>query len=344
MPTMTEEPPQTAIETLGSRETVIDLRTHLDTAQAAFARKDGVAFKNEIVATREKIKKIRPDLPVKPRANLQNSVREALAAAALYGGAHRETAEDREQTRLAKEGNDLLTSVMNAAREIECKTQFRPDEIVLAPKHYTQLMTLCTNAYSGWFPTIMDAPDEATLFGMKLKIGAKSQVSLTPTVEYYAVPGSMGYIDETTRLEIHARTIAIETRQQMIVPIYMGWCFRGHIITRQTRGNLVDKVPHNEMVAIETLREAISETEFRRYIKYGFILVKAKSGDTYQVFRNRSHTKIWRGGKLIEEICVRIADRQIPPTDNVIAFKTMIEIDEEEFKKSGNRFKFHNAA
>lgn len=109
----------------------------------------------------------------------------------------------------------------------------------------------------------------------------------------------------------------------------------------KSRNNLLEKVlPNNELVALETLREELSETEYRKYLKHGFVLVKGKSGDIYQVFRNKSHTKVWRGGKLIEEICVRIKDNSIPKTDNVIAFKTMIEVDENEFKKLGNRYKF----
>jgi len=112
----------------------------------------------------------------------------------------------------------------------------------------------------------------------------------------------------------------------------------------KSRANVINKVPKNEQVAIETLREMISETEFRKYIKYGFVLVKGKSGNTYQVFRNRSHTKVWRNGKVVEEVCVRIKSSAIPPTDNVIAFKTMIEADEDEFKKVGNIYKMIEAA
>lgn len=116
---------------------------------------------------------------------------------------------------------------------------------------------------------------------------------------------------------------------------------RGNLKTSvKSRINLLDKaLPQNEQIAIETLREEISETEYRKYLKHGFVLVKGKSGDIYQVFRNRSHTKVWRGGKLIEEICVRIKDSSIPQTDNVIAFKNMIEASEDEFKALGNRYK-----
>lgn len=104
--------------------------------------------------------------------------------------------------------------------------------------------------------------------------------------------------------------------------------------------NLIPKdLPQNEQVAIETLREGITEAEFRKYMKCGFLLVPSKSGKIYQVFRNKSHTKVWKGGKLIEEICVRLKNVNVPPTDNVIAFRAMIQIDEEEFRKMGNLYK-----
>jgi hypothetical protein len=114
------------------------------------------------------------------------------------------------------------------------------------------------------------------------------------------------------------------------------------VIHIKSRADLLWSVPDNEKVAMETLREVISETEFRKYLKYGFILVKGQSGDTYQIFRNRSHTKIWRAGKIVEEVCVRISETGIPPTDNVIAFRTIIQSNEEDFKKLGNVYKMGN--
>ena len=118
------------------------------------------------------------------------------------------------------------------------------------------------------------------------------------------------------------------------------------IISRKSRADIIpNNIPDNERVAIETLREVISETEFRKYLKYGFVLVKGQSGKTYQIFRNKSHTKVWLGGQLVEEICVRISYAfNTPPTDNVIALKTMIETDEEECRSLANVYKMKQAA
>jgi hypothetical protein len=113
------------------------------------------------------------------------------------------------------------------------------------------------------------------------------------------------------------------------------------ILVKSRAENIALKsAPQNELVAIETLREMISEEAFRKYMIHGFILVQGSDGCTYQIFRNRHHTKVWRGGKIIEEICVRIkAETKAPATDNVIAFKTMIEANAENFKKLGNIYK-----
>jgi hypothetical protein len=100
------------------------------------------------------------------------------------------------------------------------------------------------------------------------------------------------------------------------------------------------KITETEQVALDTLREMINEEEYRRYLRYGFVTIRGGSGDLYQVFRNRAHTVVWRNGEIIEEVCVRINHMvAVPPTDNVIAFLTMISADEEEFKNMGNRYR-----
>lgn len=100
----------------------------------------------------------------------------------------------------------------------------------------------------------------------------------------------------------------------------------------------------SEQKAIETLREMITEGEYRRYMKNGFLLVRGDSGRVYQVFRDRWHTVVWDRGKRVEEVCTRLKDSSIPPTDNVIAFKIAIEADEESFKKRGNVYRIRTAA
>jgi hypothetical protein len=111
----------------------------------------------------------------------------------------------------------------------------------------------------------------------------------------------------------------------------------------KSRSQELRDIQDNEWVAMQTLREMITETAYRRYLKDGFISVCGQSGKVYQIFRNRSHQKVYLKGELIEEICVRLKG-DVPPTDNVIAFKTMIEVDEESFAMLGNRYNMKKAA
>jgi hypothetical protein len=112
----------------------------------------------------------------------------------------------------------------------------------------------------------------------------------------------------------------------------------------KSRADEMREISPQEQVAMDTLREMISEADYRKYLKYGFVVVKGDSGDSYQIFRNRQHLKVWRKNVLVEEICVRIKDWGVPPTDKVIAFITMIRADEEEFKAMGNRYKMSQYA
>jgi len=112
----------------------------------------------------------------------------------------------------------------------------------------------------------------------------------------------------------------------------------------KSRARPIVGISAEETKAIDTLREMITEADFRKYIIHGFILVKGRSGRIYQIFRNRNHTIVWEKGIIIEEVCVRIKDTKIPPTDSLIAFKILIETSEDEFRKLGNVYNMRDAA
>jgi len=113
----------------------------------------------------------------------------------------------------------------------------------------------------------------------------------------------------------------------------------------KSRANPLKRFTKEEARAIETLREMISETDYRRYMKDAFIMVAGASGLRYQIFRQHHHqVRVWQDGKIVEEICIYIPDKNIPATDSVIAFKTMIEADEEEFRHMSNVYNMRRAA
>lgn len=90
-----------------------------------------------------------------------------------------------------------------------------------------------------------------------------------------------------------------------------------------------------EMRARQTLRRILGDAEFRRFLKKGFISVKAKSGLVYQLFPGYRMAKVYKDGQLIESICIQLPS-DFPPTDTLIMRYFMVLHNEEEFRKIGN--------
>jgi hypothetical protein len=115
------------------------------------------------------------------------------------------------------------------------------------------------------------------------------------------------------------------------------------IIVR-SRGEFYQSYSKNEWKALSTLRDMISESDFRRFLKFGFITVRGSTGKIYQIFRRNFHIKVWDKNKVVCEICSYIRDDKIPLTDKLIAFKTIIEADENSIYKMGNVYSKADAA
>jgi len=104
--------------------------------------------------------------------------------------------------------------------------------------------------------------------------------------------------------------------------------------SRRKRQGTLGQYPE-ELKARSTLRDMISEEEYRRYLTNSFLMVKGPSGKWYQVFADQRRTKVYEKGELIAEICIH-TDRSCPPTDHVINLKVLLEIDEAEVWVEGN--------
>ena len=112
---------------------------------------------------------------------------------------------------------------------------------------------------------------------------------------------------------------------------------KGNLLIRtNTRSRIggIKSTPQ-EMKARQTLRDIITEKDWRRYITNGFVMVKGPSGRYYQIFANRSHTVVWEKNKKIHELCI-VTDNDCPPTDHVITIKTMVELDEQSVWDEAN--------
>jgi len=93
-----------------------------------------------------------------------------------------------------------------------------------------------------------------------------------------------------------------------------------------------------EIKARATLRDMISEKEYRKYITNGFVMVQGDSGRWYQVFNKQKHLRVYDKGKFIKELCIHTAPKECPPTDHVLNMKVMIECDEQTVWDESNLY------
>lgn len=93
-------------------------------------------------------------------------------------------------------------------------------------------------------------------------------------------------------------------------------------------------VRENEINALHLLRSMVDPAVFRKYLRYGFVTVRASSGLVYQIQRNNQHMKVWDRGQVVCELCVSLPG--VPATDEVIAKMLMAECDEIEVWNRAN--------
>jgi hypothetical protein len=113
---------------------------------------------------------------------------------------------------------------------------------------------------------------------------------------------------------------------------------RQHRHVRRLRGNpsFVDTLSPAEVKALQLLRSLVTPENFRRYLKYGFVIVKGMSGLTYNVYR-RKNAVVFDGQNQVASLCVHLSGNKVP-TDEVIAKILMCECDEHEIWRRSNRY------
>ena len=89
-----------------------------------------------------------------------------------------------------------------------------------------------------------------------------------------------------------------------------------------------------EVQARHTLRDMLTEKEWRGYVTNGFIIVKGASGLFYQI-KQKGSIVVYKDGNPIHSICIH-TDKSCPPTDHIINMKLLIEFDEAVIWRKGN--------
>ena len=101
------------------------------------------------------------------------------------------------------------------------------------------------------------------------------------------------------------------------------------------------RVTPAEIRARQTLRDLVTEKEWRRYLTNGFVMALGRSGKVYQIKSDRSHTIVWENNRKVKELCI-VADEKCPPTDHVLTIKLMVELDEKAVWAGANKHNIRN--
>ena len=83
-----------------------------------------------------------------------------------------------------------------------------------------------------------------------------------------------------------------------------------------------------------TLRRVIGDEKFRKFLRSGFVSVRAKSGLVYQIFPGHGITAVYDRGKQVERLCV-VLQGKFPPTDSLITRFLIILNNEAQFRSLG---------
>ena len=100
------------------------------------------------------------------------------------------------------------------------------------------------------------------------------------------------------------------------------------IKVKSTRQKLDQKISSQEIKARMTLRDLISEREYRRYLTNGFVMIHGLSNKWYQIFNDQRRIKVYNKGKLTDEICIHTDVNECPKTDHILNMMCLIQNDE----------------
>jgi hypothetical protein len=247
--------------------------------------------------------------------------------------------------------SQILSPVADAFAEVE-RRDIRVKRIVLEREKYYNLARCPEFIYSHVNnPLLMrqqlgTSPGNRTiglLWGAQIELGKESKVygepGYLPRDIHDPITDPPLIVGPNEPLPEYSVEIKWDEKSKSYKTIFKSKLKSNLRIHVKSRARFYQTFPRNEWTAIETLREMITEKDFRKFLRYGFILVRGQSGRVYQVFRDRCHTKVWENGRVVEEVCVYLKDGKIPLTDKLIAFKTIIETSEEEFRRLGNVYK-----
>lgn len=172
---------------------------------------------------------------------------------------------------------------------------------------------------------------------------SSTQATTTITGDYSTATGGLVYLDNTattatTFTNDNYYTVTNNTDGVLRINFQdkkrtLRNHIKGNLLIKSVSRSLERSISLEEQKARDSLRDLITEKDWRRYVTNGFIMVKGEHY-WYQIF-NRGNIGVFHKGKKTHSICIH-TDKSCPPTDHVLNMKILAEIDERQIWRGGN--------
>ena len=225
-------------------------------------------------------------------------------------------------------GNVIISpDVINLIQTYQgCSTSAVAANVTATSRGVSLLNAVSAVATSGPFDSLLR--DSITLSSPSLLWTGTNTIT-TAAGSQYRVTTSDGFVLYDSIWESTGKTASLSSA-------VINYRARRGQVHRKTRHlPFVAAVSPAEQKARDTLRDLLSEADWRGYITNGFIVSRGPSGRRYQIFRDQRRTVVWDNGREIARICIH-TDQDCPPTDHVLNLKILTEIDEDAVWAGGN--------
>lgn len=159
----------------------------------------------------------------------------------------------------------------------------------------------------------------------------------------YSVCGNMVLADNTIITDTNGTYYITYKGSSDAIAICKEQLIRGRIkenlkpIVLHKYRSYTKSISPQEAIARNTLRDFLSEKEFRKYLKIGHVVVTGPSGRQY-LLSTSQHVQVFENRQAIARICIHTT-KDCPPTDHILNLMFLVMYDEEQVWKGGNVYK-----
>lgn len=151
----------------------------------------------------------------------------------------------------------------------------------------------------------------------------------TANVTYNWGTGATWQVISTSKSSYNWGNSVVQSPADRIKEILRSRRMPGIVTNSKPVGHTIDG---REMRARETLHRVIGDEKYNRFLKQGWVSVKARSGLVYRIYPGHGITEVYDRGVMKDRLCV-VLNGQFPPTDSLIIRYLLILNNERLFRE-----------